>query len=66
RPRRGRAEDRTRRRGEEDSGVVPAETVFIDDNLNNALGAQKVGMNAIHHDHAMEIEKELMAMLSAF
>ncbi|HMU77146.1 MAG: HAD family phosphatase [Bacteroidia bacterium] len=49
-----------------DSGVVPAETVFIDDNLNNALGAQKVGMNAIHHDHAMEIEKELMAMLSAF
>lgn len=49
-----------------DSGVIPAETVFIDDNLNNALGAQKAGLNAIHHDVQMEIEKDLMAMLSAF
>jgi putative hydrolase of the HAD superfamily len=50
----------------QDSGVNPVETVFIDDNLNNALAAQKAGLNAIHHDAAMEIEKELMAMLSAF
>ncbi|MBS1764113.1 MAG: HAD family phosphatase [Bacteroidetes bacterium] len=48
-----------------DSGVNPQETVFIDDNLNNALTAQVTGLNAIH-DEGMEIEKELTAMLSAF
>ncbi len=48
-----------------DSGVNPQETVFIDDNLDNALAAQYAGLNAIH-DAGMEIEKELTAMLSAF
>ncbi len=48
-----------------DSGVNPQETVFIDDNLDNALAAQNAGLNAIH-DAGMEIEKELSAMLSAF
>lgn len=48
-----------------DSGVAPQETIFIDDNLNNALAAQSTGLNAIH-DEGMEIEKELSAMLSAF
>jgi putative hydrolase of the HAD superfamily len=44
----------------------PAECVFIDDNLANAKAAQDAGMNAIHHESSMEIEKDLMAMLSAF
>ena len=48
-----------------DSGVNPQETVFIDDNLDNAMAAQNAGLNAIH-DAGLEIEKELTAMLSAF
>ncbi|OQB63466.1 MAG: Alpha-D-glucose-1-phosphate phosphatase YihX [Bacteroidetes bacterium ADurb.Bin141] len=48
-----------------DSGVNPQETVFIDDNLDNAMAAQNAGLNAIH-DGGLEIEKELTAMLSAF
>ena len=48
-----------------DSGVNPQETVFIDDNLGNAMAAQNAGLNAFH-DAGLEIEKELTAMLSAF
>ncbi len=46
--------------------LKPQECVFIDDNMDNAKGAQDAGMNAIHHDKGMEIEKDLQAMMSAF
>lgn len=46
--------------------LKPQECVFIDDNMDNAKGAQEAGMNAIHHDKGMEIEKDLQAMMSAF
>ncbi len=46
--------------------LKPQECVFIDDNMENAKGAQDAGMNAIHHDKGMEIEKDLQAMMSAF
>lgn len=32
-----------------ESNLLPAETLFIDDNYENVVAAQTVGLNAIHH-----------------
>lgn len=42
------------------------ECVYIDDNMINAEAAQIAGMNAIHHSEGMNIEHDLMSVLSAF
>ncbi len=44
----------------------PGECVYIDDNMTNAEAAQNAGMNAIHHSEGMNIESDLMSVLSAF
>jgi putative hydrolase of the HAD superfamily len=42
------------------------ECVYIDDSMINAEAAQNSGMNAIHHSEGMNIESDLMSVLSAF
>lgn len=32
----------------EESNLIASETLFLDDNLDNVLGADKVGLNTIH------------------
>jgi putative hydrolase of the HAD superfamily len=38
-----------------DSSMNPAETLFIDDNIDNIAGAESVGLNVHHHPVGHEI-----------
>ena len=49
-----------------ENSLRPGECVYIDDNMINAEAAQIAGMNAIHHAEGMNIEHDLMSVLSAF
>lgn len=46
--------------------IKPEKAVFIDDNLENVLGAEKVGINGIHFKSATLLIKELKAMNIVF
>jgi 2-haloacid dehalogenase len=40
-------------------GVDPSKAVFIDDAIANVRGAEAVGLNAIHFEHANQVRAEL-------
>ena len=42
--------------------INPAKSVFIDDNLENVLAAQKIGINGIHFKNAIQLMREFNAM----
>lgn len=41
----------------QDLDVTPQEVLFIDDNLENCLGARQVGIHAVHHSPERMIER---------
>jgi epoxide hydrolase-like predicted phosphatase len=49
----------------EQLGVAPAESIFIDDFVQNVEGARQVGMNAIHFTTYDQVVNELEKMLAA-
>lgn len=49
----------------DDLGIVPQESIFIDDNRDNVAGAQSVGLHAAWHDPKLEIMDMLDSYLAA-
>jgi putative hydrolase of the HAD superfamily len=47
----------------EKEGLIPAETLFIDDNEPNILAAASVGLKVLHLKEGMTVEKEIDAYL---
>ena len=47
----------------EKEGLVPAETLFIDDNEPNILAAASVGLQVLHLKEGMTVEKDMAAYL---
>jgi putative hydrolase of the HAD superfamily len=47
-----------------DLGCAPADVVFTDDNLDNALGARAVGIHAIHYRGFEEFSSELAPLIA--
>ena len=43
-------------------GLAPHEAVFIDDNRDNVVGAEAVGMAAIHFTDAPALRRELAGL----
>lgn len=41
------------------AGVAPGECIFIDDSLKNVAGARATGMDAIHFENPVQLEKAL-------
>jgi putative hydrolase of the HAD superfamily len=47
----------------EQEGLLPAETLFIDDNEPNILAAASVGLQVLHLKEGMTVEKDMAAYL---
>jgi putative hydrolase of the HAD superfamily len=47
----------------EKEGLLPAETLFIDDNEPNVLAAASVGLKVLHLKEGMTVEKDIAAYL---
>jgi putative hydrolase of the HAD superfamily len=47
----------------EKEGLVPAETLFIDDNEPNIIAAASVGLQVLHLKEGMRVEKDIEAYL---
>jgi putative hydrolase of the HAD superfamily len=47
----------------EQEGLLPAETLFIDDNEPNILAAASVGLQVLHLKEGMTVEKDIKAYL---
>jgi len=47
----------------EKEGLLPAETLFIDDNEPNIIAAASVGLQVLHLKEGMTVEKEIAAYL---
>lgn len=45
------------------AGIAPSETLFIDDNAPNLVGARAIGMHTLHHPPNSDIEAHLTAFL---
>jgi glucose-1-phosphatase len=43
----------------DDAGILPEETLFVDDNADNVKGAAEIGLNVIHHLPNSDIEAVL-------
>lgn len=48
-----------------DAGIDPAESIFIDDNLDNINAAREVGLHAAWHDPKLEIMEQLAGYLDS-
>jgi len=46
-----------------DSGLLPEETIFIDDNLSNVTTAKSLGIEIVHLTPGKTVERELVHLL---